>query len=201
MGEGTVARSSEFSSIDQDLSEISIPSSIHSKAIGLEFAEASTAELGMMAVSAAETKTPAAAQVEVEFAKCECCGLTEECTPAYIARVRERHHGRWICGLCAEAVEDEIRRADCSISAEEALDRHMTFSRDFRYRSAAQLPVDSAEHLIAAMRQLLRRSLDSPRSLRSAPASLRRMSAEDGAAGVPRSSLTRSGSCFSTIAG
>ena len=35
---------------------------------------------------------------DVEFARCDCCGLTEECTPAYIARIRERHQGRWICG-------------------------------------------------------------------------------------------------------
>ncbi|KAG0476181.1 hypothetical protein HPP92_013022 [Vanilla planifolia] len=107
---------------------------------------------------------------EVEFAKCECCGLREECTPEYIDRVRERHHGFWICGLCAEAVQDEIGRADRLISTEEAIDRHMRFSRNFR--SAAERPDDSAELLITAVRQLLRRGLYSPRSLRSKPASL-----------------------------
>nr|POE59533.1 hypothetical protein CFP56_43416 [Quercus suber] len=49
-------------------------------------------------------------QSEVEFVKCHCCGLTEECTLDYIARVRERYQGRWICGLCAEAVKDESFR-------------------------------------------------------------------------------------------
>ncbi|PKA49573.1 hypothetical protein AXF42_Ash004113 [Apostasia shenzhenica] len=132
---------------------------------------------------------------EVDSAKCECCGLTEDCTPAYIAGVRERHHGRWICGLCSEAVKDEIRRAGRLISTEEALDRHMSFSRDFRR------PIDSADYLVAAMRQLLRRSLSSERTLRSTPASPRTSSAEEeGAGGVARPVLARSGSCFPTIA-
>ncbi|XP_020571350.1 uncharacterized protein LOC110018391 [Phalaenopsis equestris] len=139
--------------------------------------------------------------VEVEFAKCECCGLTEECTPAYIMGVRERHHGLWICGLCSEAVVDEISRAGRRISTEEALARHMNFSRAFRFRSMAQDPLESAEHLIAAMRQLLRRGLESPRSMKSAPPSLRRRMKEDGVDSVPRPSFTRSGSCFPTFAG
>ncbi|KAH7574469.1 hypothetical protein JRO89_XS03G0300200 [Xanthoceras sorbifolium] len=46
-------------------------------------------------------------QSEVEVARCECCGLMEECTPGYIGRVRERFQGLWICGLCGEAVKDE----------------------------------------------------------------------------------------------
>ncbi|XP_039145220.1 uncharacterized protein LOC120282465 [Dioscorea cayenensis subsp. rotundata] len=69
---------------------------------------------------------------EVEWAACECCGLREECTPAYIARVRDRHGGRWVCGLCSEAVEDEIRRSGRRISPEEALTRHASFREAFR---------------------------------------------------------------------
>lgn len=30
-------------------------------------------------------------QEEVEYASCDCCGLTEECTPAYISLVRSRY--------------------------------------------------------------------------------------------------------------
>lgn len=155
-----------------------------------------------MAAPAAEmmASPAAAAQVEVKFASCECCGLLEECTPAYIVRVRERYHGRWICGLCAEAVEDEIGRAGGLISSEEALARHMRFSRDFRSRDVYQHPSQSAEHLIAAMRQLLRRSLESPRSVRSTPVSPRTRP-DEGADGVARPSLSRSDSCFPTIAG
>ncbi|PKA65715.1 hypothetical protein AXF42_Ash013130 [Apostasia shenzhenica] len=145
-----------------------------------------------------------AAQLEVEFVKCECCGLTEECTPDYIAQVRDRSHGRWICGLCSDAVEDEIRRAGCLISIEEAIDRHMIFSRegrDFRHWVDSQQWEDSAEPLISAMRQLLRRSLDSPRQLRSTPVSPRRLAEEKHSGSISSSSLTRSGSCLYTVAG
>ncbi|XP_058108633.1 uncharacterized protein LOC131251735 [Magnolia sinica] len=132
-------------------------------------------------------------KTEVEFAKCDCCGLTEECTLAYIARVRERYHGRWICGLCSEAVKDEIFRSDRIIGTEEALIRHINFCKKF----SPSPPLNPTEHLIAAMRQLLRRSLDSPRALRSTPSSPRR---KDGEEDVRTARLGRSGSCFSTLA-
>lgn len=119
----------------------------------------------------------------VEFAKCECCGLTEECTVEYIARVRERHHGRWICGLCAEAVKDEICRSDMLITTEEALDRHTTF------RSSPP-PQNPTAHLISAVRQLVRRSFESPRLNQSMPSTPR----------LKRSSLSRSESCFPALA-
>ncbi|KAJ6805069.1 uncharacterized protein M6B38_376455 [Iris pallida] len=132
-----------------------------------------------------------------EFAKCDCCGLTEECTPAYVARIRGRYDGRWICGLCSEAVEEVILRSDGPITTAEALDRHMSFSRSFR--------PNPKEHLISAMRQLLRRSLDSPRAMRSTPSSPRGGGgggdeAGGGGEGVRRP-LGRSGSCFSSIGG
>jgi len=91
--------------------------------------------------------------MEVEKAKCECCGFTEECTPAYIAAVRAEHLGRWVCGLCAEAVGDEIRREDGALTTAEALDRHVAFRK-----AAAPSPDD----LVAAVARLLRRCLDSP---------------------------------------
>ncbi|XXG51429.1 hypothetical protein AAC387_Pa02g5202 [Persea americana] len=99
-------------------------------------------------------------QTEVEFAKCDCCGLTEECTPAYVTRIRERHQGRWVCGLCSEAVKEEIRRsAERLIGMDEALTRHMSFCN----KVSSAVPVNPTVHLISAMRQVLRRSLDSPR--------------------------------------
>ncbi|MFS8004878.1 hypothetical protein Hanom_Chr13g01230901 [Helianthus anomalus] len=48
----------------------------------------------------------------------------EECTPSYIAAVRENNSGRWICGLCVVAVKDEMERL-CSESDEESFDQHM----------------------------------------------------------------------------
>ncbi|KAL0330627.1 UNVERIFIED_CONTAM: hypothetical protein Sangu_1608200 [Sesamum angustifolium] len=96
---------------------------------------------------------------EVAFAKCECCGLTEECTEEYIKRVRERYSGRWICGLCGEAVKDEIVRSEKRIGNEEALNQHMSFCKELR-----RPPENPTEELICAVKQLVLRSLDSPRS-------------------------------------
>lgn len=130
-------------------------------------------------------------QIEIECAKCDCCALIEECTPGYIAKIRERYNGRWICGLCSEAVKDEMCRSKRLISTEEALNRHMSFLKSFR---STPLPMNSAEELILAMRQLLRRSLDLPRAVRSTPASPRMK--DDGNGDQP---LARSESCISKI--
>ena len=118
-------------------------------------------------------------QSEVEFAECDCCGLTEECTPAYIAHVREKFEGRWLCGLCSEAVKDETVRSEEDITTNEALDRHMKFCEQFKSSSP---PANPAEDLISAMKHLLRRTLDSPRKNGSSP-----------------TSFVRSKSCFSTL--
>ncbi|KAL3655813.1 hypothetical protein CASFOL_000209 [Castilleja foliolosa] len=93
--------------------------------------------------------------------KCDCCGLTEECTEEYVTRVRGRYSGRWICGLCAEAVKDEMVRSAGGIGAEEALNQHMSFCKKFKARSP---PKNPTEQLIVAVKHLILRSLDSPRS-------------------------------------
>ncbi|WCJ39395.1 hypothetical protein M5689_020386 [Euphorbia peplus] len=151
-----------------------------------------------------ETQQPPPSNLteELESAKCECCGLTEECTPAYISRIRERYYGKWICGLCAEAVKDEIIRATTDqslkkmISTEEAMTRHMNFCKKF-VSSGPPNHQDPTIHLISAMRQILRRSLDSPRasSPRSTPTSPNNNVQIRGAV------LTRSESCFPTLSG
>lgn len=98
---------------------------------------------------------------ETEAVKCYCCGLTEECTRRYIDSVRERYQGRWICGLCAEAVKEEglkLKLKDVDVSTDEALKLHMKF------RSSTSSPPDKPTlDLILAMKHLLFRSLDSPR--------------------------------------
>ncbi|KAI4965678.1 uncharacterized protein LOC123409038 [Hordeum vulgare subsp. vulgare] len=107
--------------------------------------------------------------MEVEAARCECCGFTEECTPEYIAAVRAEYLGRWVCGLCAAAVGDEVRRAGAggqrAITTAEALDRHGAFARE-----APRAPgKKAAEELVAAVSRLLRRCLDSPPASPAAP--------------------------------
>ncbi|KAL5062620.1 hypothetical protein RYX36_024357 [Vicia faba] len=148
----------------------------------------------MISTSAPETQSTGSsnlvvAQNEVEFAICECCGLTEECTPAYIERIRERYQGKWVCGLCGEAVKDEIVRSERLVSTEEAMVKHMNFCKKF---NTSGPPPNPAVHLISAMRQILRRSL-----VRSTPNSPVNKSSRE----IHGSGLARSESCFSTLSG
>ncbi|KAL1803930.1 hypothetical protein ACET3Z_032577 [Daucus carota] len=46
-------------------------------------------------------------EMETELAKCECCGFKEDCTQDYITEVKSEFLGKWLCGLCSEAVKDE----------------------------------------------------------------------------------------------
>ncbi|CAK9155202.1 unnamed protein product [Ilex paraguariensis] len=144
-----------------------------------------------MVISSSESQFPAvkaSVPMEVEFVRCDSCGFTEECTLAYICRIRERYSGRWICGLCIEAVKDEVLRSEMLITTEEALNRHINFCKSFRSSSP---PASATEHPIFAMVRVLRRSLDSPRALRSTPTSPLLQ--------VPSHSLVRSESCFSSL--
>lgn len=131
---------------------------------------------------------PPSSQSEVEFIICNCCSLTEECTPAYIERVRERYFGKWICGLCAEAIKDEIVRSKRLISTEEAMKIHMNFCNKFK---TADPPTDPTLRLITAIRQIMMRSLES----RSTPSSPVRKLQIQGPA------LSRSESCFPALTG
>ncbi|KAF8718178.1 hypothetical protein HU200_025669 [Digitaria exilis] len=95
----------------------------------------------------------AAAEVE-EWEVCTCCGLREECTPAYAAGVRARYGGRWLCGLCGDAVGEEVAAGGGSVmEVEAAIARHAAFCRVLDGR---RTPPDAAERLIAAVRRLLR---------------------------------------------
>ncbi|XP_074567057.1 uncharacterized protein LOC141823696 [Curcuma longa] len=96
--------------------------------------------------------------MEVESVKCECCGLSEDCTEGYISRVRAAFEGKWLCGLCSEAVRDEesssrSRRRRKSTGdgggVQEAI-RELMF---FCSKSNANPAVSVAE----GMRQILRR--------------------------------------------
>ncbi|XP_023530607.1 uncharacterized protein LOC111793105 [Cucurbita pepo subsp. pepo] len=148
-----------------------------------------------MALPNSNSQAAAAAVVtaEVECVKCYSCGFTEDCTPAYISRVRDRFHGRWICGLCIEAVKDEVVRSGTLISTEEALAQHASFCREFRSTN----PLDETEHPISAMGRVLRRSLDSPRVLRSNSSGVIKL--EPIVVIGDSARLQRSGSCFPSL--
>ncbi|XP_050215551.1 uncharacterized protein LOC126666736 [Mercurialis annua] len=95
----------------------------------------------------------AAEEAEIELAKCECCGLMEECTAAYIARVRERFCGRWICGLCGEAVNDESCRSEKDIGIEEAVEKHTKFCQQFKACECCGLIEECTAAYIARVRE------------------------------------------------
>ncbi|KAF8400885.1 hypothetical protein HHK36_014188 [Tetracentron sinense] len=89
---------------------------------------------------------------EVEDAKCECCDMCEECTPEYIQRVRDKFSGKWICGLCAEAVKEE--REKNGGSGEEALSAHMSECVKFNRLGRAYPALFQAD----AVREILKKS-------------------------------------------
>ncbi|RDY11814.1 hypothetical protein CR513_03470, partial [Mucuna pruriens] len=89
--------------------------------------------------------------MEIESVKCECCGLKEDCTQDYINQVKSKFEGKWLCGLCSEAVRDEVNHGGKKTSSamDEAVKAHMLFCRKFKSNPAVRV----AE----GMRQMLRR--------------------------------------------
>lgn len=114
------------------------------------------------------------------YENCECCGLREECTPAYVERMRAISCGRFVCGLCVEAVKEEMKRMGEGTAMEDALHAHMNMCVQFK--SAPRL--DPVVHLASALRQILRRSVQDSRS----PKTTKRKP-------WPRAGLSRSASC------
>lgn len=86
-------------------------------------------DVKMFSSSEVKKVTVATPSADIVVVKCECCKLTEECTIAYIA---ERYQGCWICGLCAEAVKDEIDKSGWRINKDEALEHQASFRVKFR---------------------------------------------------------------------
>ncbi|XP_076952049.1 uncharacterized protein LOC143625650 [Bidens hawaiensis] len=89
---------------------------------------------------------------EVVDAKCECCGMVEECTPEYMENVHNQFLGKMICGLCSEAVKDEMEKNGGVI--EEAMNSHMNTCARFNRRDRAFPVLCQAE----AMRNMLKKS-------------------------------------------
>ncbi|KAK7308852.1 hypothetical protein RJT34_05135 [Clitoria ternatea] len=95
--------------------------------------------------------------MEIESAKCECCGLKEDCTLEYIRDVKAKFDGKWLCGLCSEAVRDEVSRGKKPFEMEEAVKAHMSF--------CGKIKSNPAVRVADGMRQMLRRrSMDLPSS-------------------------------------
>ncbi|KAJ6838925.1 uncharacterized protein M6B38_317725 [Iris pallida] len=123
---------------------------------------------------------------EVEDAKCECCGMSEECTPDYIRRVREKYSGKWICGLCSEAVKEEVEKNGGR--KEEALDAHMSACVRFNKFGRTHPVLYQAE----AMREILRRNSKGVRAKSSSPR-------DHKGSVIKKGGIARSSSCIPAI--
>ncbi|XP_047313095.1 uncharacterized protein LOC124916425 [Impatiens glandulifera] len=93
--------------------------------------------------------------MEIESVKCECCGLKEECSEEYIMQVKGDFNGKWLCGLCSEAVRDEliVGRRKSNIKQFEMYDAvkaHMSFCGKYKSNPAIRVA--------DGMRKMLRRS-------------------------------------------
>ncbi|KAM7276049.1 hypothetical protein ACFE04_017915 [Oxalis oulophora] len=97
------------------------------------------------------TTLPPISEVE-DSAKCECCGMTEEYTQDYIKHMREKYSGKLVCGLCAEAVNQEMEKNGGK--REEALNDHMSACVRFNRFGRTHPVLYQAE----AMREILRKS-------------------------------------------
>ncbi|XP_030530604.1 uncharacterized protein LOC115741039 [Rhodamnia argentea] len=125
---------------------------------------------------------------ELEDARCECCGMSEECTPEYVSHVRDKFSGKLVCGLCAEAVRVEMERGGGK-SWEEALAAHIDACLRFNRIGRAYPVLYQAE----AMREILKRSSSGGGGPRA-----KSISPRDGG-GLKKAAIARSSSCMPAI--
>ncbi|CAA6666039.1 unnamed protein product [Spirodela intermedia] len=92
-------------------------------------------------------------EIEEEMIECECCGMSEECTPKYISRVKAFFCGKWVCGLCSEAVKEQVRKNPAA-SLQEALESHMALCMKFHRTIRANPKLSFA----SSMRDIAKRS-------------------------------------------
>ncbi|KAF7112500.1 hypothetical protein RHSIM_RhsimUnG0222800 [Rhododendron simsii] len=89
---------------------------------------------------------------KVEQAECECCGLEEECTQEYIKKTKDCYSGKWVCGLCSEAVKEALVR-EPNKAIEEALRNQKEFCQEFH---SSRLNPELS--LTCAMRKIAKKS-------------------------------------------
>lgn len=87
--------------------------------------------------------------MDIELVKCESCGLKEECTKGYISQIKSNFEDTWLCGLCSEAVHEELRRGPSVCDLKGAMRAHMSFCQQSR--------VSPAMGVADGVRQMLRR--------------------------------------------
>ncbi|XWS72521.1 hypothetical protein CRYUN_Cryun02cG0047100 [Craigia yunnanensis] len=90
---------------------------------------------------------------QVKQAECECCGLKEDCTTDYITRVEGCHCGKWVCGLCSEAVKERLYR-----DPKTAIQDAVSFHREFCQKFISTTRLKPKLSLTCAMRDIAKRS-------------------------------------------
>ncbi|OWM86597.1 hypothetical protein CDL15_Pgr015632 [Punica granatum] len=99
---------------------------------------------------------PTTSTDEVEEVSCECCGLKEDCTKPYILKIKDAHSGRWVCGLCSEAVKERLTKLSPRSAIKEALSSHMEFC--LKFNNATRL--NPKLSITCAMKEIAKRSLE-----------------------------------------
>lgn len=100
---------------------------------------------------------------EAERAECECCGMSEDYTPAYISSIKDFYCGKWVCGLCSEVVKEHQNRTP-KIPMNEALDSHMAFCKKFN-----RIRLNPKLSLAEAMRDIVKRSSQHRKNSKNLP--------------------------------
>ncbi|XP_008649470.1 uncharacterized protein [Zea mays] len=169
--------------LQRAMSDLALELARDSKKQAATPADADAAKLQQLP-AIAEQQQQQQTEEEEELARCECCGMQEECTPQYVRRVRDRYCGRWVCGLCAAAVSAEAEGGRATTEA--ALAAHMAVCGRFNRLGRANPVLLQTE----AMRQILRKRgarCDSPRVR------------DRGARPAAAAALARSSSCIPAI--
>jgi hypothetical protein len=136
----------------------------------------------------------AAEDVE-QMQSCECCGLAEECTPSYVSQVRATFCGRYVCGLCTEAVREERWRLNPAATMEEGLSAHMKVCAQFNVADRVD-PLVQLANIADLMRQILRKSSSPSSSPNNSVKRPMNVKSHSWRSSPPPLSLARSKSCF-----
>lgn len=95
-------------------------------------------------------------------AECDCCGLKEDCTKDYISRIRNSYSGKWVCGLCSEAVKERLNHGP-RVPIEEAVSTHTNFVQEFN----ATTRLNPKLSLTWTMRDIAKRSGQTRKNINS----------------------------------
>lgn len=131
---------------------------------------------------------------EVEEAKCECCGMAEECTADYIGRLRRKFSGKLVCGICAEAVSEEMEKK--GVKRDEALKEHMSACSRFNKLGRTHPVLYQADAVKAILKKSTSSNSISARAKSLSPRDYKASTTTSGGQRKGTGVLARSSSCI-----